>query len=162
MDASRRALVHAGLAGSGRTLRSSALVQARADDVVLAAGLFKPNAAGSHELTNGGGFGQRQLLKARGAYLAERVVLGVTPLHVHALAVFFGGRVARAAGCWPRSDLIAVAVDAIGDRVDPVWPALLLAGRHGREIAELQVLRRDESAWSVLALLLRANATSDR
>jgi hypothetical protein len=43
-----------------------------------------------------------------------------------------------------------------------VWPALSLAGRHGREIAELQVLCRDESSWSVLALLLRASTSSDR
>ena len=49
--------------GAG-TSWSRELVQARADDVVLAAALFKPNAAGSRELTLGAGFGQRQLLKA--------------------------------------------------------------------------------------------------
>ena len=69
---------------------SRELVQARAEDVVLAAGLFKPNAPGSHEFTTSTGFGHRQILKARGAYLGERIVLGITPLHVHALAVFFG------------------------------------------------------------------------
>ena len=86
------------------------LVQSRAEDVVVAAALFKPNAAGSYEFTTSSGFGQRQILKADGSYFGERVVLGVTPLHLHALLVFFGGRLSRSVVCWPRSDISVALV----------------------------------------------------
>ncbi len=138
------------------------LVQPRADDVVLAAALFKPNAVGSRELTSVAGLGHRQLLKARGAYLGERIVLGVTALHVHAVAVFLGNRVGRSAGCWPRAELCAAPVFALGDTVEPVWPALLLTDRYRKNVAELQVLQRDDDAWRVLALLLRSDDASIR
>jgi hypothetical protein len=162
MEDSRHALAHARLERPTATSRPYALVQARADDVVVAATLCKPNAAGSYELASVTGFGERQLLKARGAYLAERVILGVTPLHVHAVAVFARGHIARAVGCWAREDVLATPVCAAGDHVEPAWPALLLARRHGRAIAELQVLRHDDGAWRVLALLLHGHTSSDR
>lgn len=162
MDGSRRAVRSTDRAWSAGWSRVQGLVQARADDVVLAAAIFKPNAAGWHELASATGFGQRQLLKARGAYLGERVVLGVTPLHLHALAVFCGCRMSRAVGRWSRGEVVATAVCAMTDHIEPLWPALLISRRDGRDIAELQVLRRDDHAWRVLALLLRGNTSSDR
>jgi hypothetical protein len=131
------------------------LVQARADDVVLAASLFKPNAAGSYELTVGAGFGQRQLLKAKGAYLGERIVLGVTPLHVCAVSVLFGGRASRLVGRWPRTELRAEPVCPLGTPPEVLWPALLLTDRHRGCLAELQTLDHDDDAWRLLTLLLR-------
>jgi hypothetical protein len=138
------------------------VVQARAEDVVLAASLFKPNAVGSHELTVGAGFGQRQLLKARGAYLGERIVLGVTPLHVYALSLLFGGRVSRLVACWPRAELLAEPVCALCNAQDVLWPALLLTDRYHRCLAELQTLDHDDEAWRVLALLLRRDIAAAR
>ena len=132
------------------------LVQVHANDVVLAAALFKPNAAGSHELTPGAGFGHRQLLKASGAYLGERIALGVTALHVHALSLMFGGRASRAVACWPRRDVRAELVTARG-AADDAWPALHLSDRQRRSVAELQSLDGDDDAWELLTLLLRSN-----
>jgi hypothetical protein len=157
---SRRTPADTSRTGLARVSWTRELVQAHADDVVLAAALFKPNAAGSHELTTAAGFGQRQILKARGAYLGERIVIGATPLHVHARALFLGHRVSRAVACWPRAELCAVPICALGDTVEPVWPALLLLDRHRRALGELQVLRRDDDAWSLLTMLLRRSPSS--
>lgn len=140
--------------GDGRSW-SRELVQARADDVVLAAARFKPNAAGSRELTVGAGFGQRQLLKARGAYLGERIVVGVTPLHVYALSLVFGGRSSRLVARWPRAELRPEPVCALGNARDALWPAVLVMDRYRRCLAELQPLVHDDEAWRVLTLLLR-------
>jgi hypothetical protein len=152
MTSSERVDAHLGL--DGGTSWSRDLVQARADDGVLAAAMFKPNAAGSHELTMGAGFGQRQLLKARGAYLGERVVVGVTPSHVHALVLLFGGRTSRLVSRWPRAELRAEPVSPLGSACAMPWPALLLMDRYRRTLAELQVLECDDEAWRLLALLL--------
>jgi len=131
------------------------LVQRHADDVVLAAALCKPNAPGSHELASFAALGARQLLKARGAYLGARVALGVTALHVHALALCVGHRFVRVVGCWPRVEVYTTPICALGDTVDPVWPALLLTDARGKPHAELQVLERDDDAWELLVLLTR-------
>jgi hypothetical protein len=98
------------------------------------------------------------MLKARGAYLGERIVLGITPLHVHALAVFLGYRVSRAVGCWPRVDLCGEPISPNGRPAELLWPALLLTNRYGKALAELQVLQHDEDAWHLLTLLLRRSA----
>jgi hypothetical protein len=129
-------------------------VQSHAVDVVYAAALFKPNAAGRNEFAGMAGFGHRQLLKARGAFLAERVLIGLTPLHIHALAVHFAGHALREVGCWRRGELFATAVPAVGDTALPPWPALLLTNRRGDEIAELQVAIRNDDAWTVLTQLV--------
>ena len=149
-----RATADRGHAVVTRTSWARALVQRRADDVVLAAAPFKPNAVGSCEFSSSAGFGQRQILKARGAYLGGRVLLGVTPLHVHALVLFLGHRAARAVACWPRTELEVAPIGALGNTVDLAWPALLLADRYGNVLAELQVMQRDDETWRVLALLL--------
>jgi len=157
---SRHPPAYASHIGLTRALWMRELMQAHADDVVVAAALFKPNAAGLHELTTVDGFGQRQILKARGTYLGERIVIGVTPLHVHARALFLGHRISRAVACWPRAELRAVPIRALGDVVEPAWPALLLTDGHGRTLGELQVLQRDDEAWTLLAMLLQRSPSS--
>lgn len=153
-DSMHRATTNHGRIVVTRTSWARELVQRHADDVVLAATPFKPNAVGSSEFSSAEGFGQRQLLKASGAYLGGRVVLGVTPLHVHALVVAFGRCIARPIACWPRAELSASPIVALGDTGDLAWPALLISNRDGKVLAELQAIRRDDEAWRVLALLL--------
>jgi len=137
-------------------------VQRWADDVVLAAAVFKPNAAGNHDLSPSG-FGDRQILKACCAYLGERVILGVTPLHVHAVDLALGGHLARTVGRWGRDELLIAPVAAKRTRVrnDPNWPAIVVCFRSGRPIAELQVLRHDEEAERVVELLLGTTCRRD-
>lgn len=138
------------------------LVQTHADDVVIAAALCKANAPGSHELASFDALGRRQLLKARGAYLAETVALGVTPLHVHAIGLFLCRRVARVVGSWRRDELYASFVDALDNRADSSWPALLLTDACGTPRAELQVLQRDDDAWNLLALVAQRRVPRPR
>ncbi len=136
------------------------LVQARAQDVVLAATLFKPNAAGSHELTTSSGFGHRQILKADGSYFGERVVLGITPLHLHALLVYFGGRLSRTIACWPRSDIAVSLVPARGKPAEASNIALLLRNRALNRKVELQALYDDEDARFLIRLLVGFEPTT--
>jgi len=129
------------------------LAQQHAEDVVLAAALFKPNAAGRCELS-WGGFGQRQLLKARGAYLAERLVVAVTPLDVVAVALSFRDRLQRKVRQWRRSDVMVVTVLAHGRALDLAWPAITISHRSGRQPAELQPVQRTPASERVTELLL--------
>ena len=98
------------------------------------------------------------MLKARGAYLGERIVLGITPLHVHALTLFLGCRASRAVACWPRVDLRAEAISPNDTTTELPWPAVLLTNRFGKPLAELQVLQHDDDAWDLLTLLLRCSS----
>lgn len=130
------------------------VVQRRAEDVVLAAALFKPNAPGNFDVSPAG-FGDRQLLKARGAYLGERVLLGVTPLDVYALVVFANGRIRHLVARWARDDIVVSRVPAKRHRReprDPTWPALVVSS-YGRALAELQAVDRTVDAERLVDLL---------
>jgi hypothetical protein len=134
------------------------LAQRHAEDVVYAAARFKPNAAGNHELS-WGGFGRRQILKADGAYLAERVVLAVTPLHVCVIELACFGRVERLIRRWPRASVTASLTVAHGRTRDLGWPALRIATHGGRTLADVQALRHDRGSELVAELLL-SNGTA--
>jgi len=56
-------------------------VQQQVDDVVLGAARRRANARGRFEFSSVRGFGERQLLKARGAYVAPDVVVAGVPTH---------------------------------------------------------------------------------
>jgi hypothetical protein len=129
------------------------LAQRHADDVVIAASLFKPNTPGSSELS-WSGLKPRQMMKARGTYLGERTILAITPLDVYAVEILFGGRIQRAIRRWTRSDLLVSTVTTRGRPAGPRWPALLIANRNGRQLAEVQALTRDDEAERVGQLLL--------
>ena len=143
----------AGTTASDVALWARAVVQRHADDVVVAAARFKPNAAGRFDLSPAG-FGQRAILKSQGAYLAERLLVGVTPLHVHVVRLVFGGRLARPAERWERDEIDVVPVPSHGRELDPVGLALRVARRTGRPLAELQPLHRDRETERVVDLLL--------
>jgi hypothetical protein len=132
------------------------LAQAHCDDVVLAASTFKPNAAGRAELTGWRAFSDRQLLKGRGAYLGERVLVAVTTVEVVAIAhtpISFGRR--RLA--WKRQDLVARAVAPKTQGCEVPLPAFVLAGRGRTPHIELAALADDEPTASVLGHLFTAS-----
>jgi hypothetical protein len=129
------------------------LAQQHAEDVVIAASLFKPNAPGSSELS-WSGLKPRQMMKARGTYLGERTILAITALDVYAVEISFGGRIERTIRRWARSDLLVSTVTTRGRPAGPRWPAILIANRNGRQLAELQALTRDGEAEHVARLLL--------
>src|SRR5262249_3016933 len=130
------------------------LAQPFVEDVVLAASLFKPNAAGGFEFS-WSGFSQRQMLKARGVYLAERVILGVTAFEACALELVLGHFIVRPLGEWRRADLVLHTVDAHGTTGPADVPGLLIADNN-RELGELQALRTDHETARVVDLLIRA------
>jgi hypothetical protein len=134
------------------------LAQQHADDVVLAASLFKPNAGGTSGLS-WAGLRARQVMKGRGIYLGERVVLAITPLDVYAVETLFGGRMHRTIRRWSRSDLFVSTVTTRGRPASPRWPALLVATREGRQLADVQALHHDDEAEHVGQLLLAGNFT---
>ena len=131
-----------------------ALVQQRVDGVVLGAARCRPNVCGRYELSSFRGFGERQLLKARGAYLGPDVVVGVTPLEVCVVELACFGRFRRRTSCWRRSDIEVRQVTPCGC-ADPevAWPAALVVDRRERELAELRVAHEDQDSWLLLALL---------
>jgi hypothetical protein len=129
-----------------------ALAQPWTDDVVLAAALFKPNAAGNLEF-GVYGFGRRQILKARGVYLAERVLLAVTPIDVYALHLVLGRWVLRPLGRWRRAELGVTLLEPCGDGENTRCTALLLTNQE-RALAALQAVRPDDEAERVVDLLL--------
>jgi hypothetical protein len=137
------------------------LAQRHAEDVVLAAALFKPNAAGNWNLS-WGGFGQRQKLKAAGVYLAERVLLAVTPLDLYVVELLLQGQIHRTIRQWPRTDLRTAAVTAEGRTHNPRFPALLIANRTGRLLAEVQPVHLGPDTVEVLKLLITDHYADQR
>jgi hypothetical protein len=118
---------------------------------VTAAGLFKPNAGGRHELSPTG-FGRRQLLKGASCYHGERLVVAVTPLDVFALELGpFDG--VRSELRWDRSSIVVRRVATHGSPDDPEWPAFRLTDGRALPAVELVIRRRDESGAAVMKAL---------
>ena len=88
------------------------VAQPRCDDVVIAAAAFGPNAAGRRELSTLRGMSQRQVLKSRGAYLADRVLLAVTPLEVIAIALGPVSSRFREVLRWRRDTMLVRAIES--------------------------------------------------
>jgi len=130
------------------------VAQPRCDDVVIAAAAFGPNAAGRRELSTLRGMSQRQVLKSRGAYLADRVLLAVTPLEVIAIALGPVSSRFREVLRWRRDTMLVRAIESnVGDG-RARRPAFLIAGL-GAPRLELAPLGGDENTNSVLQLLFR-------
>jgi hypothetical protein len=124
------------------------------DDVVTMAGFFKPNAPGRGELRGLRAMSERQLMKSRGVYLSERILVAVTPVEVVAIALDAAafGRTRRRV--WTHEDL---RVDVIPSRAGAgaPGPALCLS-RHGRSpVIEIAPIMDDDASASVVERLLR-------
>jgi hypothetical protein len=127
------------------------LAQGRIPDVVLSAGLFKPNAGGRHELSPTG-FARRQLLKGASCYHGERVVVAVTALHVWALELTLVSAV-RTEIRWGRSAVVVRRVATQGTHEDLEWPAFRLSAPRALAAIELVIRHRDEQAADVMRAL---------
>ena len=80
--------------------------------------------------------------------------MAVTALDVYAIELLLGGRIHRTIYRWQRTELVVQPVATIGGGHDPRWPALLIARRGGRMLAEVQPLHRDTASDGVCRLLL--------
>jgi hypothetical protein len=126
------------------------LAQPFCDDVVLAAGCFRVNATGSWELAGFAAMSQRQLLKSRSAYLAERVLLAVTPVEVVAIALGVGARLRPRRCAWSHSEL---QVRAVPSRVGLGPAALWLTARGALPRLEIAPAAPVPAAAAVVAKL---------
>jgi hypothetical protein len=134
------------------------LAQRYCDDIVLAAGTFKPNAPGRSDLSGLKAMTERQLLKGRGAYFTERMIIAVTPIDVVAIAlgaatVFHPRRLT-----WKRSELRAARVPAHGETFRPDETGLCLYRASGRPRLEVARLTDDPGAWDVIERLAPESA----
>jgi hypothetical protein len=133
------------------------LTQHAADDEVLVAGLFMPNAVGRGEMSTLTGMSQRQRMKCRRGYLGERILLGLTCLHLYLVPPMIG---------WPvvgprylvdvrridRADLRTVEVP---NAVPGLGPAIRMRdARRNVDLAELRMRVLDDGAKRLVDLLL--------
>ncbi len=141
----------------GATSLYQRLSQLAADDEVLVAGLFMPNAAGRGELSSLTGLRQRQSMKCRRGYLGERVMLALTALHLYVVPPMIG---------WPfvghhylvdvvrldRADVRAVEVPVA---VEGLGPALRLRDdRRNVDVGEVRMRVLDDGARRLVGALL--------
>ena len=129
------------------------IAQRFCDDVVLAVSCFKPNAPGRRELGSLRAMSERQLLKSRGSYFAERVLLAITPLEVVAIALdlFAVGGVRRRV--WKRSDLRVRTIPSRAE-TDVDGPALALSCHGSFPVIEIAPIADDDATGAVIDSLL--------
>ena len=129
-----------------------AAAQRWCDDEVLAAAYVKPNAPGRFELDGFEAIASRQLMKGRGVYFCERILLAVTPIEVVAIAADLWSILFARRMVWRRSELAAITVGSCdGDR--PGAPGLLLTQRNARPALEVIGLGGDGPMRTVLERL---------
>ena len=133
--------------------------QPHVPDIVLAAGLFQPNAVGRFELSSFAGFQQRQLLKSRGTTVWERMLLAITPIELLAVEVLMGSVLCPVKLHWPLSSVRARPVRPKRRSPDLEWPGVRLERvASGRVIAELRVVHHDDSSLQLLDRLIGPGA----
>jgi hypothetical protein len=129
-----------------------AAAQRWCDDEVLAAAYVKPNGPGRFELDGIEAITSRQLMKGRGVYFCERILLAVTPVEVVAIAADLWSILFARRMVWKRSELAAIAVGS-HDGERPEAPGLLLTRRHARPALEVIGLGSDGPMRTVLERL---------
>jgi hypothetical protein len=129
-----------------------AAAQRWCDDEVLAAAYVKPNGPGRFELDGFDAIASRQLMKGRGVYFCERILLAVTSVEVVAIAAALWSILVARRMVWKRSELAAATVGS-RDGSRPAAPALLLARRNARPALEVIGLGGDGPMRTVLERL---------
>jgi hypothetical protein len=128
------------------------IAQPRCDDVVVAAAAFGPNAAGRRELSSIRGMSERQVLKSRASFLADRVLLAVTPLEVIAIALGPLSSRFREVLRWKRDSVVIRGIESHARIAHTLRPAFLIASPWGPRL-ELAPLAQDDNTRRVLQLL---------
>ncbi|MGZ4688134.1 MAG: hypothetical protein ACXVKA_01775 [Acidimicrobiia bacterium] len=132
---------------------SREVAQRFCDDVVMVAGCFKPNAPGRWELSGFRALSERQLLKSRGAYFAERLLVAVTPIEVVAISMDGLGFGRPRRRVWSRSDLVVQTIPARAEQHLP-GPALRLSRFGSFPVVEIVPVPDDDTSGAVIEKLL--------
>lgn len=119
-------------------------------DVVFAAAWFKPNAPGRWELSSFSALGERQLLKSRAAYFAERILVAVTPLEVVAIAMDLTAVFRNRMRVWRREELAVQLIPSRVDRNESSGDAVRLSRGGWFPRIEIAPLVDDRESWAVL------------
>jgi len=138
-----------------------ATAQRHVPDVVTRAVVCKPNAPGRSMWSNVDAFGQRQILKAAGLFLAERVIVAITPLEVYALPLTSRGRCYSPLR-WDRARAIATRVRPRGESADPDSPAFLISDQHRNHAVELIPVHNDATAVDLISCLTAVSTAHSR
>ncbi len=130
------------------------------DDVVHVAGLFKPNAPGRGELRGFRALSERQLLKSRGVYFSERMLVAVTPVEVVVIAMDAAmfGRTRRTV--FTHDELCVEPIPSASD--DIPGPALRLSRRGTSPMIEIAPTGDDPAAAAVTDRLLGQTPPTDQ
>jgi hypothetical protein len=128
------------------------VAQPRCDDVVVAAAAFGPNAAGRRELSSIRGMSERQVLKSRASFLADRVLLAVTPLEVIAMALGPISSRFREVLRWKRDSIVIRGIESHARVANILRPAFLIGSPWGPRL-ELAAIAQDDNTRRVLTLL---------
>jgi hypothetical protein len=129
---------------------SCEVAQQFCDDVVFAAAWFKPNAPGRWELSSFSALGERQLLKSRAAYFAERILVAVTPVEVVAIAMDLTAVFRNRLRVWTREELAVQLIPSRVDRHDPSGDAIRLSRGGWFPRIEIAPIVDDPESWAVL------------
>ncbi len=144
--------------GTRATSSTRGLAQAMIADEVLEAAWFTTNLPGRGDLSPAG-FRERQLLKGRGAYLGERMVLAVTARELIALRPW-GLLIGRSElAKWARADLV-VRFTTSRNHPDGIPAAIEIVSRRWRRLlADVEPLTDRVAALAVIDLLGRPGTT---
>jgi len=125
----------------------------RLPEAVEALAVFQPNASGHGEFRSWKSFGERQLLKGRGQYLGERVLVAAGIDEVVVWPVVCGRIFGHCLGRWWRDSLLALPSDPVGRR-DALWPACVLVDLdRAMFVADLQAVRDDVESRALIDAL---------
>ena len=115
--------------------------------------LFQPNAPSGGELRGPSALADRQLLKAQGQYLAERVALVIDSERVSAWPTWLGRIARHPLRTWFRDEVFALPVPAAGTWSGS-WPAFALVdAARFRVVADLRAVVDDAASRHVLERL---------
>ncbi len=129
---------------------SCEVAQPFCDDEVVAAAWFRPNAPGRWELSSFRALGERQLLKSRAAYFAERILVAVTPVEVVAIAMDATAIFRNRLRVWPRCELAVQLIPSRVDRHTPAGDAVQLSRRGWFPHLEVAPITDDPESWAVI------------
>jgi hypothetical protein len=134
------------------------IAQPRCDDVVHAAAVFAPNACGRRELSCIRGMSERQLLKSRGAYYAERVLVAITPIEIMLFALGPISSRFRAPLRLRRADVVVTPLQSRRRGASRDRLAFAIGRRYAGTHLELAPITGDDNTLDVFRRLLAAGS----
>ena len=142
-----------------RPLRDT--VQPFVEDVVLAAGWCKPNAADRHHFMSFAGHGRRAVLQAAARYHGEQMAIARTPIETVVFSLGFRSMIVDVAR-WRNDAVTVVMVEPWTSRHQTPLPAFEISHRTLPSGVEAQAARSDAETLRLIALLESVSSGTTR